>query len=79
MYGISEDIETVQVIVSTNREHILPVTFEIVFTNDSAIGKPSTNAMYCVCSMHILACVKWLMAISSENVAPHHLSGLSAY
>ena len=55
MYRISEDNETVQVIVSTNGEHLLPVMFEIILTNDSAISKSSTNAIYVLRAVAYLA------------------------
>ena len=55
MYRISEDNETVQVIVSTNGEHLLPVMFEIILTNDSAISKSSTNAIYVLTAVAYLA------------------------
>lgn len=71
MYRISEDNETVQVIVSTNGEHLLPVMFEIILTNDSAISKSSTNAM---CSQQLSVCIPcWLVCSSEPVVRSCHL------
>ena len=38
VYLVNEDNEAVQVVVSTNEEHLTPVVFQLVFTNTSAIG-----------------------------------------
>lgn len=46
VYVVGEDNETMQVTVSTNKEHLFPVIFEVIFTNNSAICKSSTNAVY---------------------------------
>jgi len=38
VYLVSEDNEAVQVVVSTNEEHLTQVSFQLVFTSTSARG-----------------------------------------
>ena len=38
VYLVSEEDEAVQVVVSTNGEHLTPVVFQLVFTGTSAVG-----------------------------------------